>query len=307
MLANGAAGSVDEKTLATVASVLAHRAPTVVHRTVGADDVDGALTSLDGRRPVVVGGDGSLHLVVNRLLALDLGDVPLGLVPLGTGNDLARGLGLSLDPAEAAALVAEGGEVLPLAVAVHPSGERVVNNAHLGIGERAARVSQRLKPALGPAAYPAGAVVAGIRPDPQDVVVVVDGEEVYDGPVAVVLVALGPSAGGGHELAPDARLGDSRLHVLVIPACSLLDRMRVAAAVARRSRHRDGSDLRRWTGHRVEVRPQGRSARAATGWDVDGELFEWDGVVDLALEPAAWKLVAPATAPSPGLDREGTG
>ena len=43
-----------------------------------------------------------------------------------------------MDPAEAAVVAAEGSPV-PLAVLTHPGGEVVVNNAHIGIGARAAR------------------------------------------------------------------------------------------------------------------------------------------------------------------------
>ncbi|MFE4197776.1 diacylglycerol/lipid kinase family protein [Paenarthrobacter sp. NPDC056912] len=48
---------------------------------------------------VVVGGDGMVHLAVNALAGLD---VPLGIVPSGTGNDVARLLGLPLNRTAAA-------------------------------------------------------------------------------------------------------------------------------------------------------------------------------------------------------------
>jgi len=51
-------------------------------------------------RVVAVGGDGTVQEVANGLLR-EPGDVELGIVPVGTGNDLARSLGLPTDPAEA--------------------------------------------------------------------------------------------------------------------------------------------------------------------------------------------------------------
>ena len=52
-----------------------------------------ALDRLDGRTLVIAGGDGSLHLAVTKLhLRGALGRPRIGLVPLGTGNDLARAL-----------------------------------------------------------------------------------------------------------------------------------------------------------------------------------------------------------------------
>ena len=58
---------------------------------------------------VACGGDGSLHLLVERARALGLADrVELGLVPLGTGNDFAGHLGIPTDPDGAAAVLRDG-------------------------------------------------------------------------------------------------------------------------------------------------------------------------------------------------------
>ncbi|MCI1971802.1 MAG: YegS/Rv2252/BmrU family lipid kinase [Lactobacillus sp.] len=52
---------------------------------------------------VVIGGDGTLHDVVNGLQALGQGDIPVGYIPNGTGNDFARAHGIPLDPFAAVA------------------------------------------------------------------------------------------------------------------------------------------------------------------------------------------------------------
>ncbi|HEY8752323.1 MAG TPA: YegS/Rv2252/BmrU family lipid kinase [Arthrobacter sp.] len=51
---------------------------------------------------VVVGGDGLVHLAVNVLAGSKWARVPLGIVPSGTGNDMARALGIPLDDVPAA-------------------------------------------------------------------------------------------------------------------------------------------------------------------------------------------------------------
>ena len=62
----------------------------------------------DGAAAIVTaGGDGTINTVVNALAGID---VPLGILPLGTANDLARELGIPLDPAAAVRRMAIGTE-----------------------------------------------------------------------------------------------------------------------------------------------------------------------------------------------------
>ncbi|MDQ3639917.1 MAG: diacylglycerol kinase, partial [Actinomycetota bacterium] len=86
VVASGRAGLAGEDKLEAVAGVLAGRGPTELVRTGDAEDLDRALDRLDGRALVVAGGDGSLHLGVQRLWDRgELSQTTMGLVPLGTG------------------------------------------------------------------------------------------------------------------------------------------------------------------------------------------------------------------------------
>ncbi len=59
---------------------------------------------------VAVGGDGTVHEVLNGLMTIPAGDRPtLGLLPTGSGNDTRRTLGIPTDLAEAATVLATGG------------------------------------------------------------------------------------------------------------------------------------------------------------------------------------------------------
>src|SRR5690349_22940917 len=105
ILANSSAGSNDEDAVDTVRAVLGRAGSVDVVSTGGAEELRAALRQAGGSL-VVAGGDGSLHAAVAGLDDVGrLGDVLLGLVPLGTGNDFARSLGLPLEDAAAAARV----------------------------------------------------------------------------------------------------------------------------------------------------------------------------------------------------------
>src|SRR3954463_12864796 len=61
-------------------------------------DLDAMLDRRGDRTVVVVGGDGSLHTMLKHLWRRgETATCPVGLIPLGTGNDFARGVGIPLD------------------------------------------------------------------------------------------------------------------------------------------------------------------------------------------------------------------
>lgn len=170
-------------------------------------------------RVIALGGDGTLHVVANRLLETGCADrVALGLVPAGTGSDVARLLGLPRDPAEALRR-ALGDTPRPLdAIAVATAGgERryVVNVFSAGISGLVGPAVNAI-PDRGPAAYLVATLSALLRYQPATGRVLVDGEPLYRGPFFLVAVANGVYFGKGMKVAPLARLDDGLADVVVI-------------------------------------------------------------------------------------------
>jgi diacylglycerol kinase family enzyme len=293
VIVSAGAGSVDRPTLDAVVGVLAEAGPTEVRKPGDAAALEAALKALDGRVPVVAGGDGSLHLAVNRLRRLGLLDhVVVGLVPLGTGNDFARGTGVPLDPVAAA-------RALPTAtphrfdLLADDHGTVVVNAAHAGLGAAAAAAATGYKPQLGPLAYPVGALVAGVRERGWELRVSVDGTPVAsDGPLLMVGVANGPTIGGGTPLAPGARPDDGLLDAVVVAAVGPAARVAFATAL-RAGTHLDRDDVQHVPG--ASVRISGEPVRHNT----DGELSEAVTARTYQVLPAAWSLLVPPRGGAP--------
>lgn len=178
-----------------------------------------------GRRLVIAGGDGTLHRVVAALYRRgELGDAEVGLIPLGTGNDFARGAGVPLDVEEAAKVVL-GGKVQSVDLVVD-LGNIAVNVVHLGVGAEASRRGAIWKDRLGRLGYGLGMLQASFAPSFR-LVVDVDGERVAGRgrPVLEVSVGNGGTVGGGLPHSPRADPTDGKLDAIVSFAAGSLRRI----------------------------------------------------------------------------------
>lgn len=170
---------------------------------------------------VAAGGDGTLNEVVNGVARMRR-QPRIGIVPIGTANDFAAGLGLPTDMDEAFAVALRG---RPIAVDVGcVNGRYFVNVSTGGFGAEATEAtSPETKRFLGPFAY----LVTGVREFVELHTVsarfVADGRVFYAGEFLLFAVGNGRRTGGGSVLTPRARLDDGRLDLLVIPAMPRLE------------------------------------------------------------------------------------
>lgn len=291
IVANAAAGTADQDRIAAAADVLRTSGPTEVVSTGDVEELEAALAAVDQRRLIVAGGDGSMHAAVGGLRRAGLlGDVVVGLVPLGTGNDLATGLSVPDDPV-AAAQACINGEPRALDLLVTDYDEVVVNASHAGLGAAAAGESERFKDKLGVAAYPLGALMAAVRESGWDLTVTLDGQVVHEGSALMVGVANAPSIGGGTRLVPPAVPDDGQLDVIVVSAVTAA--ARVAFGVALRDGvHLDRDDVAHLRGRTVTISGE------PVSHDLDGEVTDERGSCTYSVEPAAWRMLLP---PTPGL------
>jgi diacylglycerol kinase family enzyme len=287
MVTNPSAGAADDANVAAALAVLRDGGADVrVAQCSGPAGLGAVLARRGGRTPVLVGGDGSLHLAVASLR--DHGDLspgePLGLIPLGTGNDLARTVGVPLDPAAAArALLTARPRRLDLLV--DDAGGVVVNAVHLGVGAEAAEQAGAWKDRLGAAAYTVGSAVAGVRVTGWSVRVTADGAVLHDGePVLMVGVANGRTIGGGAPLAPAALPDDGWLDVVVATSRGPLARLGFGVAL-REGEHVGREDVTTVRARSVTVEGEPIPVNA------DGELTGPVTARTWTVAPAAWSLL----------------
>lgn len=268
VITNADAGSNDERSVSQAVEVLRSGGiETDVEATADEDELARVLADLDGRELVVAGGDGSLHALMSVLHETgELSDAVVGLIPLGTGNDFARGVGIPLDPSEAATVIVEGGP-RPIDLLVDDEHSLVVNAVHAGIGADAGREAQPLKPKLGRLGYAVGALLAGVKAQGHKLRVEADGKVLASGERRVLQVGVGNGVyvGGGTPLTPGADPSDGMVDVVVSFAVAPMERLRYAIRLKRGTHSADDAVL---TGRASTVRISGEEF-----WcNADGEL-----------------------------------
>jgi YegS/Rv2252/BmrU family lipid kinase len=209
--------------LPTVERALADRE--LAYRTVFTEDVEHgrreALTAVSaGEIAVVMSGDGLIGQVGGALAG---SGAPLGIVPAGRGNDLARVLEIPAEVVQAVDVLADGrtrsidvGEV---------NGSRFLGIASCGFDSDANRIANETRFVRGRLVYAYAALRALAAWKPANFVLSLDGErrEVTGYSVAA---ANSKAFGGGMFLAPDAELDDGLLDVVTISQVGKLQYLR---------------------------------------------------------------------------------
>ncbi len=175
----------------------------------------------------VVGGDGTLNEAVQAWLD-DRGEPrrgpELAVIPIGTGGDFKRTLGLSGDVDEAVSRL-RGDKLMPVDLGVmrlvdfagKDSIRAFVNITSFGIGGVTdTLVNQAPKWLGGKASFFVGSARALIRYRNAHVRVVVDGTTFVDGPIFNVAMANGRYFGGGMMIAPEADCSDGMFDVVCL-------------------------------------------------------------------------------------------
>lgn len=235
---------------------------------------------------VAAGGDGTVRGCAEALAGTG---VPLGIIPLGTGNLLARTLGIPGHP-KAALRVALGSagasrdRTIDLAAA-----DGTPFTAMTGMGLDAAVVAAtRLKHHLGWLAYAmAGAVHLALPPVAFSIRL--DDAAPVEREARSVVVGNSGLLPGGFTLLPEARIDDGLLDVGVLAPHGLFGWPRVAGRVLTHSHHQD-RHLERFQARKVEI-----TAHAPLPRELDGEVVAHGKTLTVTVRPGALTVRVPPT------------
>jgi diacylglycerol kinase (ATP) len=244
---------------------------------------------------VVAGGDGTIH---RAACGLDGAATPLGIIPMGTGNDFARGCGIPVSPHGAVRLILEGrtrrldlvrvnGRIYCTVGLVGVGSDSALTVARLTVPGSRARGLMRL---FGDSSYRLVGLAHLLAPRriTEDVSVSgQSGETIHSGaPVYAVFAANTRVLGGGLVLPIGADPSDGLLDIAVVPRMPRLKLLRAFLCFARGRPVPEGT-LTTWRGSRAVI-DCGRSL----SFSADGDLVCRGTRFEIDILPGALHLIS---------------
>lgn len=169
----------------------------------------------DGYRKIIgVGGDGTLHHITNAIMTQNLiptTAIEVGLISIGTGNDWVRHFGIPTNYDKAIAVIKKGNtdfqDIGELNYDDGNAKEFFMNFVGIGYDAYVVEHTVELKK-FGQSAYLYGLVQCLFKFEAEELRIEVDGKEVLNGDVYMMIAGLGKYAGGGMKLSKDAVIND---------------------------------------------------------------------------------------------------
>ncbi|MDX1673293.1 MAG: YegS/Rv2252/BmrU family lipid kinase [Longimicrobiales bacterium] len=222
---------------------------------------------------IAAGGDGTMNEVVNGVAQTDWRG-PVALIPLGTANDFALGLGVPEEVPTAFDVAVEGSDREVDLVRVND--RYFVNVSTGGVAAQATgETPSDTKQLLGPLAY----LVTGVQKlpelEPTPARFTTPDGEAYDGDVMMYAVGNGRRTGAGSLVTPDAELADGELDVMIVPGMTRMEFMALAPRI-RSGTHVDHPEVTYFRTERLTVECGHDLAVNADGESVSGDEYEYE-------------------------------
>jgi diacylglycerol kinase (ATP) len=241
-----------------------------------------------GRTTIVAaGGDGTLNEVINGI-GENFGDVRVGLLPLGTGNDFGRSIAMPVD-LEAALEVIRAGETRAVDL-VRVTSDEVRYFVNVSAGGFSGLMNEKLTPEMkktwGPLAYLRSAAAALPELRAYRTTLSLDNEESITMELYNVVVANGRYVAGGRLIAPEASIDDGLLDVILIPQRPAGEMALIAAQIALGT-HLSSEAVVYRRARKVTV-----NSKPGMWFNVDGELVGNEPAT-FEVVPRALRFIAP--------------
>lgn len=244
------------------------------------------------RRVISVGGDGTNHAIVNAVMAHNHThpDDPFtfGMIPAGTGQDWARGAGISLDSAQATEtiLTAQPRPIDVGHVQFDNEARYFLNISSAGISND---VAHRIDSAARryPWTYTQSILTSFLFYRPEAMQIEVDGDLWFEGNAYIAAVCNGTTFGQGLIIAPDAKIDDRLLDVVVVEELAL-PKLLWAFPTIYTGKHTTHPRVHITRGKDIKIISQ---TEKPIRMDLDGEAGAGSTLIHYRVQPHALKML----------------
>jgi len=211
---------------------------------------------------IAVGGDGTVVEVINAIVG---NKINFGLIPAGTGNDLARSLNLSQDLKAALDCIIRGkieqidlGEV---------NGSIFVNSAGVGIDGDIIYDTAKIKKYIqGSIAYLLSTLKSIVTYKPFDVTLIIDGQKI-EREAFLIAIGNGQYFGGGMKITPGANLKSGVLEVCLVRKLSKSKFLRIFPSVYKGT-HTNVPEVEIFECKEIQINTQGRKLHVSADGNI---------------------------------------
>ncbi|MDW7739930.1 MAG: diacylglycerol kinase family lipid kinase [Bacillota bacterium] len=220
---------------------------------------------------ISVGGDGTANEVINGFFTDGIDDAiretrAFSFVSTGTGRDLSRTVGIPKDAGEAIRHIidspvrpVDAGRVQYINNQGYDEERYFINVAGLGLdGDTVARVNRTSKALGGFISFLWGTVVSLFLYKNQKMKIVVDGKEVCNEPITIVVVGNGCYFGGGMFVAPGAEMDDGLFDIIILRNLSKMNLL-INLPRVYRGKHLSHPRIMSLRGKNIEITSSGKA------------------------------------------------
>lgn len=248
--------------------------------------------SLDGYEVLVAaGGDSTINEIVNGMLlgADQRSDLPiLGVLPMGTANDLAENLGIPTDLVQAARVIAD--QHTRMLDVCQVNDRYFVNNSGVGLEPYITTIQMNIHRVQGIVRYLLATLI-GIYRKPEWEMEITWDQGSYTGPVTLVSIGNSPRTGGLFFLTPHANAFDGQLTFIIGSAPTRLQLLQLLPKAMRPDAGNVSLDPRTYEAHtrRLQI-----TLNQPSPVHADGEVFDLQArQLDYQIHPARLPILLP--------------
>lgn len=244
---------------------------------------------------LIIGGDGTIHKVLNSIGHRNLDRFTFGIIPTGTGNDFARSLNIPLNPEQAFELLSTGSlNAIDLGLL---NGRICFTCAiSLGFGPEVTKNAIRpLKYLFGKGALYLGALLYMIRPKPlYKISPWIDRKPVQQFKTPHLVIGNGKYHGGGFPITPQSDLQNAHFDLYFFTPVPLLQIPMLFYKVFFRNRHHT---LLEEVTHQ-QIQEIQMALNEPLDVDIDGDIYRLYHQIHAKVHPGSLRILGPASATS---------